>query len=335
MSWRKFTGNMQKMDYKVRAAKEQDIPAILELFELSLGTEGGAPVESFWRWKHINNPFGVSPVLLAFDNDKLIGLRAFMRWQWRYKGEILPAFRAVDTATHPDYRGKGIFSKLTKALIEELEISEPASFIYNTPNTQSKPGYLKMGWKVLGKPNVKGSIALTLSKDSTKRFETFQNDLKDIDFESISFKPSIHIDSIHTNQSLLYYKWRYQSIPEIPYGAFTYTNKKKSVMLFFHLKSRARFNELRICDEIWSDGFADQKVSLEAYHVLAHKLGTPIISFITAQELSLWKKLSFRIFSLQKYAPEITIREVNSAELFNTVQDVDNWSYNMGDLELF
>jgi GNAT superfamily N-acetyltransferase len=326
---------MQKIDYIIRAAKEQDIPAILELFELSLGTDGGAPVESFWRWKHINNPFGISPVLLAFDNDKLIGLRAFMRWQWKYNNEILPAFRAVDTATHPDYRGKGIFSKLTKALVEELRRTEPASFIYNTPNTQSKPGYLKMGWKVLGKPNVKGSIALTLSKDSVKRFETFQNDLQKIDFESLSFKPSIHIDKIQTNQSLLYYKWRYQSIPEIPYGTFTFSYNKKAVMLFFHLKNRRGFNELRICDEIWSDGIADQKFLLKAYHALAHKLGTPIISFIVANKISLWTKLSFRVFPLQKYSPEITVREVNSTELFNTIQDVHNWSYNMGDLELF
>ncbi|GHA53375.1 GNAT family N-acetyltransferase [Pontibacter akesuensis] len=326
---------MQRIEYNIRVAIEEDIPAILELFELSLGTEGGAPVASFWRWKHIDNPFGASPVLLAFDEDKLIGLRAFMRWQWAYKEHVLPAFRAVDTATHPDYRGKGIFSKLTKALIEELKRTESSCFIYNTPNSQSKPGYLKMGWSVLGKPAVMGSVAFAFSANAEQKFIAFQNELQQVDFLTLPFKPATSNGQVHTNHSLLYYKWRYQSIPEIPYGSFIYKYSGKTLMLFFHLKNRGKFHELRICDELWSDGLPEKKVALQAYHKLAGKLGTPVISFIPGQELSVWQQLAYRAFSLKKYAPEITVREVNNAELIASVQNIDNWSFNLGDLELF
>jgi GNAT superfamily N-acetyltransferase len=330
-----FIINTQSMEYNIRVATEQDIPSILELFELSLGTEGGAPVESFWRWKHIDNPFGVSPVLLAFDEEKLIGLRAFMRWQWKNHNTILPAFRAVDTATHPDYRGKGIFSKLTKTLIEELKVTEPSCFIYNTPNNHSKPGYLKMGWEVLGKPNVEGSIAFAYSTNTVNKFKAFHDDLQQVNFDSLPFTPAVADNQIHTNFSLDYYKWRYQSIPEIPYGTFTYKSKSKTLMVFFHLKERGKFYELRICDEVWSDGIADQHLALKAYHKLAGKLGIPVISFITKHNLNLWQCLRFRIFSLQKYAPEITIREVNDPKLMDTIHSIDNWTFKLGDLELF
>jgi GNAT superfamily N-acetyltransferase len=330
-----FIINTHKMDYNIRVANERDIPAILNLFKIALGTEGGAPIESFWRWKHIDNPFGVSPVLLAFDKDQLIGLRAFMRWQWAYKNNILPAFRAVDTATHPDYRGKGIFSKLTKALIKELQVTEPSCFIYNTPNSQSKPGYLKMGWKVLGKPNVLASLVFAYSINPEEKFKAFHRALQQVNFDTLPFKPAVNNGLVHTNQSLQYYKWRYQSIPEIPYGTFTYNSQQKSVMLFFHLKERGKIYELRICDEIWFDGITDQRLALQAYHKLAKKLGTPFVSFITNNELSVWQRLGNRVFTLQKYSPDITVREVNDETLMKSVQDIDNWAFSLGDLELF
>ncbi|WP_224999064.1 GNAT family N-acetyltransferase [Cesiribacter sp. SM1] len=325
------------MEYTVRVANEQDLPAIIELFEISLGTEYGAPTESFWRWKHINNPFGESPVLLAFDGEKLIGLRAFMRWQWQYKGKVLPAFRAVDTGTHPDYRGKGIFSRLTKQLIAELKESEPPSFIYNTPNNASKPGYLKMGWQVLGKPVVFGSLTLQHSRYAMLRFERFQEALQALDFNALPSDYSLDVNQglIHVNHSLDYYKWRYQSIPEIPYGSYRYEGSEGEILLFFHLKNRKYFHELRISDALWLSGKPQRQLLMQAAHKLAARLGTPFISLVSKDPVNLWERINYRMFSLQKLAPELTVREVNSQELLALVSDINNWSFTMGDLELF
>ncbi|WP_299987980.1 GNAT family N-acetyltransferase [uncultured Pontibacter sp.] len=323
------------MDYTIRVANEQDVPVILELFELSLGVEGGAPVESFWRWKHVDNPFGPSPVLLAFNDGKLIGLRAFMRWQWVINGQVLPAFRAVDTATHPDYRGKGIFSKLTKRLLGELAESEPSSFIYNTPNEQSKPGYVKMGWQVLGKPNVTGSLALTYSAKAAEKFKAYHQSLQGFNFDVSSYLPVINQLHIHTNHAVNYHKWRFQSIPEIPYGKYEYVKDNFGVLLLFHLKKRGRFYELRICDELWLNGKNNTTVFLTACHTLAAELGTTFISYIGNEPLSLWSKIRYRTFPLQYLAPEVTIREVNDSNLISRIENLDDWSFKMGDLELF
>ena len=60
------------------------------------------------------------------------------------------AVRAVDTATHPDYQGRGIFTRLT--LRRSTSCAPTAStFVFNTPNDQSRPGYLKMGWHEVGR----------------------------------------------------------------------------------------------------------------------------------------------------------------------------------------
>ena len=139
---------------KIREASKDDTSGILNVLKASLGETSSRKTERVWNYKHVNNPFGKSLVLLAEENNQVIGVRAFMRWKWQYGENIYSALRAVDTATHPDHQGKGVFKKLT---LKALEIAGEMGdhFVFNTPNTQSKPGYLKMGWKEVAKLNVR------------------------------------------------------------------------------------------------------------------------------------------------------------------------------------
>src|SRR5690606_12356381 len=145
-----------------RPATANDVPAIIELLKLSLGESLIPKSERLWNWKHVANPFGKSPVLLVEEDGHILGVRAFLRWEFLKDGETIKACRAVDTAIHPEYQGKGIFSKLTLALAEEM-IKEGVDLIFNTPNTKSTPGYLKMGWESWGKLPLKLNFHLSAS----------------------------------------------------------------------------------------------------------------------------------------------------------------------------
>ena len=58
------------------------------------------------------------------------------------------AVRAVDTITAPEARGRGVFTRFTLAILSnEITRDDDVSFVFNTPNDQSRPGYLKMGRK--------------------------------------------------------------------------------------------------------------------------------------------------------------------------------------------
>ena len=130
----------------IRPFAEHDTAAVLSLLEASLG--GGPAGErspAFFRWKHLENPFGRSYMLVAEADDRIVGFRAFMRWRFDLGGEPVRAVRAVDTATHPDHQGRGIFRQLTTTALEDLR--SEADLIFNTPNDKSLPGYLKMGWR--------------------------------------------------------------------------------------------------------------------------------------------------------------------------------------------
>ncbi|MDT0677463.1 GNAT family N-acetyltransferase [Autumnicola musiva] len=120
----------------------EDVPEIIRLLRSSLSENH---TESSFLWKHTESPFGKSYGLLACDDSKIVGVRMFMYWDFYGDGKKLKAIRPVDTITHPDYRGKGIFKKLT---LQGLEVClKNVDIVFNTPNENSKPGYLKMGWK--------------------------------------------------------------------------------------------------------------------------------------------------------------------------------------------
>jgi GNAT superfamily N-acetyltransferase len=122
---------------------------LLDLLHDSLaGGPTGERTSAFFRWKHVDNPFGPSLALAAFDGERLVGIRLVMRWAFRLDGRRVTAGRMVDTATHPDYRGRGIFQSLTRSALELAR--DDTDLIFNTPNASSKPGYLKMGWQVVG-----------------------------------------------------------------------------------------------------------------------------------------------------------------------------------------
>jgi hypothetical protein len=143
-----------KPGVSVRRFSPEDLPDVLALLNASLGggPAGRRPPE-FFRWKHLDNPFGPSYLLLATAEDRLVGLRAFLRWRFLAADRALSAVRAVDTATHPDFQGMGIFTRLTLAAVDDLR--DEVDLVFNTPNGKSGPGYLKMGWTEVGRVPVR------------------------------------------------------------------------------------------------------------------------------------------------------------------------------------
>ncbi len=136
---------------RVRRAGTDDVEEIVALAGRALGWPAGEPHEALFRWKHLDNPAGASPTWVAIDErGAVIGVRTFLRWRFRLDGDPLAAVRAVDTATAPEHQGRGIFRRLTMHGIEELA-AEGVSMVFNTPNDQSRPGYLSMGWEVVGR----------------------------------------------------------------------------------------------------------------------------------------------------------------------------------------
>lgn len=100
-------------------------------------------------YKHFLNPFKVKePIQFYEENGVISGMNAFMGTYFKEKGNMHFLLQSCDTAVLPEFRGKGIFTKL----INEREKNDSeAEFIFGLPNENSFPGFIKMGWKEIAK----------------------------------------------------------------------------------------------------------------------------------------------------------------------------------------
>jgi GNAT superfamily N-acetyltransferase len=135
----------------IRPYEAGDLGSVLETLKSALGE---SPIlkrtPRLWAWKHEDNPFGPSLVLVAEVGGRVAGVRALMRWDLLLPdGTLLRCLRAVDTATHPDFERRGIFRRLTNEAVE-LARADGYDLIFNTPNDRSGAGYLTMGWHRVG-----------------------------------------------------------------------------------------------------------------------------------------------------------------------------------------
>jgi GNAT superfamily N-acetyltransferase len=311
----------------IRKATSEDIPAIVSLLKLSLGEGLIKKTVAIWNFKHTENPFGSSYISLAFENDILVGVRAFMKWQWQLGDKIWNSYRAVDTATHPDFQGKGIFKKLTLKALDDVHDFEGNTFVFNTPNQYSRPGYLKMGWKIVDAielavvPSIlyifpyfflnskpKNTISVTQLNTLCEAYN------KDISSKNILFTP----------KSATYLKWRYEENPLQDYIVISSSH----FYIVFYIKKHRFFNELRVVETI---------ISKELHNL--SQIRQAILSFAFQKRCWLITTANKNLFSLKiygKFGPKLTLKTLTQDSFFiNNVFTIKNWKYSTGDLELF
>jgi hypothetical protein len=79
---------------------------------------------------------------VAVDGDRLVG--AYTTWPVRLRvgSDVVLGAQSMDTMTHPDYQGQGIFVKLARACFE-IASSRNFQLLYGFPNPLSFPGFVK------------------------------------------------------------------------------------------------------------------------------------------------------------------------------------------------
>jgi GNAT superfamily N-acetyltransferase len=217
--------------------RDDDLEPVLDLLDASLGPgPAGRRTSDLFLWKHQRNPFGRSFMLVARADDRIVGLRAFMRWEFRSGGNRVAAVRAVDTATHREYRGRGIFSRLTEEALREL--GSDVDLVFNTPNARSGPGYLKLGWRAVGKVPVSIRVRRPVSVARRARSLRRPDRPPDTSRPTVDAEPAGDIfralggslddllrraetpgRRLQTPRTPDYLRWRYGGVPGLDYRA--------------------------------------------------------------------------------------------------------------------
>ncbi|WP_297337694.1 GNAT family N-acetyltransferase [Algoriphagus sp.] len=308
--------------FHIRPAEDQDLDQLIHVLRSALGEKLLPKSTEFWKWKHEQNPFGKSPVLVAETNGELVGVRTFLRWKYDNTSQSIHALRAVDTAILPAFQGKGLFTQLTLAL---LELEKDNQLVFNTPNKSSLPGYLKMGWVKWGKLPI---------KIKPIPFPGTPKKLPEKNWNSIlplipKLQKSSGTSHAFSTQSVPgYFSWRYQTNPLVKYS---FLSDESSFILFFRIKQGKLGLELRITDFFTSDSFdlISKKNLNRELNSLIQQSGA---RWVTCSGLTKnLDQLDLGFIPALQLGPLVTLRNLDTD--FDGPNQLWNWS--LGDLELF
>jgi GNAT superfamily N-acetyltransferase len=314
--------------------EESDDDAVLALIEASLGRRPDPRNAAFFRWKHMDNAFGASPAWVAADGGRIVGLRTLMRWEFHTPSGPARAVRAVDTATHPEYQGRGIFSALTRRAVDELT-AEGVDFVFNTPNDKSRPGYLKMGWREVGRlptglrpasvpalPRIAAArvpAALwSIPTDAGLPVETALADDAAVEklLATVPRQPGVA-----TRRTPAYLRWRYGFGP-LAYRAVLAGSSLSTGVLLFRLRRRGTARELVVGDVLLpspSPAATRRLIRAALRATGAH------------YALGLRTNSASGLLLLPGQGPMLTWRALAA----DSMPALDEWKLSLGDIELF
>jgi predicted N-acetyltransferase YhbS len=322
---------------EVRAADDGDDEAVLGLLGASMGWVPDGQSAAFFRWKHRESPFGVSPSWVAVDGRQVVGLRTFLRWRFDHGGRQVEAVRAVDTATHPDYQGKGIFSLLTRHALDELK-ADGVGFVFNTPNERSRPGYLKMGWQLVQRLPVaarpRSALALVRlarartpadkwSADSNAGVPALEAFGDDAAVDSLlAATRAVDGAGLATQRTPEYLRWRY-GFPPLRYRVLAGPGGLAEGAVVFRVRRRGAATEAALCEVLVPGDdtavtrhlLAELLRSTQADHAV--RLGPP--------------SAGLGFLPVPGQGPTLVWRDVCEA----TPPPAADWHLSLGDIELF
>ena len=288
--------NFRLIDY------ENDLPEIIKLININLDPE---MTEHFFRWKHYENPFGISYGLVALDNEKIIGLRMFMFWEFTnpFKGNYARAIRPVDTVTDMNYRGRGLFKKLTLQGIRECR--DNYDFVFNTPNENSRPGYVKMGWESYEKIRHFKIGVVNLFRQGMNYKEITKVPEK-------LLKPKTPYDIYSTKKSIEFLSWRYRD-HQYKVAAF----EEVGCYVIYKIISVKGIPFVLVFELL-----GDSSYFKKMLRAVCKKNKTPMVYYYDSKE---FEAVEF-IKTFSRAKPVVVLKEANR-DIFRT------FSFSLGDLE--
>ena len=100
---------------KTRPLGPDDLDAIRHLYNQVWGYSRPADYD---LWRYFGSPDGHCPLTGAFEGDRIVGFYSLWPVRLRIGAEIVLGGQSMDTMTHPDYRGQGIFTMLANECYE-------------------------------------------------------------------------------------------------------------------------------------------------------------------------------------------------------------------------
>lgn len=131
-------------DISVRCFDATVVEAYRQLFP-----NDPAKTEALLRWRFEHNPHGPAKFAIAEQDGRIAGMIALVPTRLRSGLTARRGYQAIDTAVHPDWRGRGMFVRLGTAAQDQDALS--GEILWGFPNANAAPGWFgRLGWTNFG-----------------------------------------------------------------------------------------------------------------------------------------------------------------------------------------
>lgn len=140
------------MDFHIEQVKVDDtsLLEIQNLLQLVFEVHADKFSIEFVKWQYVENPVGSIVGFNAYMGDLLAAHYVTMPIYMTIEGEKTLGLLSLNTATHPDHRGKRLFTILAEHTYQ-YAVEKGYKYVIGVANANSTPGFIKhLKFKLIG-----------------------------------------------------------------------------------------------------------------------------------------------------------------------------------------
>lgn len=163
------------MDYRIEQVKvdKTSLQEILKLMHLAFDGHDEKFNLEYMRWQYADNPVGKILGFNAYMGDILAAHYVTMPIYMNINGQKTLGVLSLNTATHPEHRGKRLFSILAEKTYQYAS-ENGYKFVIGVANAQSTHGFLKyLNFKLIGPLSFKVGIGQNLYQRTDYTFTRY------------------------------------------------------------------------------------------------------------------------------------------------------------------
>lgn len=177
---------------------------------------GKLNTDDYFKWRYLNNPYDDIQIIVAINASKLVSFYAVSPRELLFKNQTFKTAISLNTMTHPDYRGRGLFVTLADKLYKNL-YNQGYEMVWGYPNNISHRTFIsKLQWNNIYEiPTLENNIGdINIDKISCKKkFKIVNDNSFNNDYDKLSLDASKFI--VNKDSSVL--KRRYYNNPNNEY----------------------------------------------------------------------------------------------------------------------
>lgn len=162
------------MDYQIRkvGTEDKDLEEIRQLLHLSFPNRKDKFSIAYLNWQYADNPVGSIVGFNAYMDDVLAAHYVTMPIYMTIEGEKILGLLSLNTATHPEHRGKRLFTVLAEKTYE-YAAENGYKFVIGVANANSTHGFIKhLGFKLIGPLTFKVGVGINIYQRNDYTFSS-------------------------------------------------------------------------------------------------------------------------------------------------------------------